>query len=117
MTAAYHSHPLQKFLNVYALYESQSFFPFPVWLGTKAMVGAAENPDYGKIWNPCCRNSLERMSFVLPVRRETVILILLFQPTAQKITLNFFSLGSKSNIYFKPVQKIRRLKKQQKGKC
>lgn len=45
MTAAYHSHPLQKFSNVYALYESQSFSPFPGWLGTKAMVGAAENPD------------------------------------------------------------------------
>lgn len=79
------------------------------------MVGAAENPDYERIWNPRCCNSLECMRFILPVRRETVIPFLLFQPTAQKITLNFFSLGPKSNIYFKPVQKIRRLKKNVKG--
>lgn len=46
---------------------------------------------------------------MVPGRRETIILFLLFQFTAQKITLNFLSLGSKSTIYYKAVQKIRRL--------
>lgn len=39
-----------------------------------------------------------------------------FALTSPEYIVNFFSLGSKSDIYFETVQKIRRLKKEQKGK-